>query len=299
MYGRDKVHRFRWSSRRATFSPHRRHRFGNHTVDFEKVVQVILLLLEGMSIRAVSRFTGMHKRTILSCLVLAGRRCQSLLNSRVRNLRPRFAQFDELWTFVHTKEAHLSFDDPDEWGDAYTWIALDADTKLVISHLVPKRDAESANNFIADYSSRVAGIHQATSDGFRPYIEAIETYFGADINYAQLIKMYGRPENAGPDWYRPGKVIATVPTPIRGHPDEAHIRTSHVERSNLNFRTHLRRFTRLVNAFSKRLENLKAAVALYVAWYNMCRVHMRLRVTPAIEAGIADHVWSLRELITV
>ncbi len=250
-----------------------------------------------MSIRAASRLTGMHKRTILSLLVLAGRKCRSILDSRIRNIHPKFVQMDELWTFLHTKEGHLSEDDPSEWGDAYTWIALDSDTKLIITHLVGKRDAESANAFIADYSSRVAGLHQVTSDGYKPYVAAMETYFGCDINFAQLLKIYGKPENAGPDWYGPAKVVETVPTPVSGNPDLAHICTSHVERSNLNFRMHLRRFTRLVNAFSKKLDNLKAAVALYVAWYNFCRVHMTLRVTPAMEAGIADHIWSVGELV--
>ncbi len=187
--------------------------------------------------------------------------------------------------------------DPAEWGDAYTWVALDAQSKLIISHLVGKRDAESANEFIADYRSRVVGLHQVTSDGYRPYVDAMETYFGADINFAQLLKIYGKPDKAAPDWYGPPKVIAEVPNPVSGKPDEAHISTSYVERSNLNFRMHLRRFTRLVNAFSKKLENLKAAVALYVAWYNMCRVHMTLRVTPAMEAGISDHIWKVEELL--
>lgn len=297
VYGRKRVQRYRCNSCGATFSEDRPKPLRNHYIDFDKAVQVINLLVEGMSIRAASRLTGLHKRTILSLLVLAGNKCQALLDARVRNVHPRFVQMDELWTFVHTKEGHLSEDDPAEWGDAYTWVALDAETKLVISHVVGKRNAETANAFIADYSSRVAGLHQVTSDGFRPYVDAMETYFGADINFAQLIKLYGKPDNAGPDWYGPAKVIETVPTPVSGNPDEAHICTSHVERSNLNFRMHLRRFTRLVNAFSKKLDNLKAAVAVYVAWYNFCRMHQTLRVTPAMEAGLTDHVWTLTELL--
>jgi IS1 family transposase len=230
-------------------------------------------------------------------LILAGQKCQALLDARIRHIRPRFTQLDELHTFVHTKERHLNDGDPEEWGDAYTWVALDAETKLIISHLVGKRDGESADSFIADYSSRVVGLHQTTSDAFRCYPGAIDVHLGDRINYAQLIKVYGRPDNAGPDWYGPPKVIETVPNPIIGNPDLAHISTSYVERSNLNFRMHLRRFTRLVNAFSKKLANLKAAVALYVAWYNFCRVHMTLGVTPCMQAGIADHTWSLAELL--
>lgn len=240
----------------------------------------------------------MHKRTILSLLVVAGTKCQAVLDARVQNIRPKFVQLDELWTFVHTKEAHLHHDDPAEWGDAYTWVAIDPDTKLIISHLVAKRDGPSALEFVTDFSKRITGRTQVTSDGFKPYIGAMEECFGADVDFAQLIKIYGAPENTGPAWYGPGsKVIETVPTPVSGNPDFAHICTSHVERSNLNFRMHLRRFTRLVNAFSKKLDNLKAAVALYVAWYNLCRVHMTLRVTPAMEAEITDHVWSVPELL--
>jgi len=138
---------------------------------------------------------------------------------------------------------------------------------------------------------------QFTSDGFKPYIAAVEAAFGADIDFAQLIKLYGKPDNAGPDWYGPGKVIETVPTPVSGNPELERISTSHVERANLSFRTQLRRFSRLALGFSKSLDNLRAAVALYVAWYNFCRVHMTLRVTPAMEAGLADHVWSIEELL--
>lgn len=297
VYGKKRIQRYRCNGCGATFSEDRPKPLGNHTIDFEKAIQVISLLVEGVSIRAASRLTGMHKRTILSLLVFAGGKCQTVLDGTVRKLHPRYVQLDELWTFVHTKERNLRSGDPDEWGDAYTWIALDSETKLIISHLVGKRDAESANEFLADYSSRVVGLHQLTSDGYRPYLEAVETYFGADIHFAQLVKVYGRPKEAGPDWYGPAEVIDTLPTPIVGEPDEEHISTSHAERSNLNFRMHLRRFTRLVNGFSKKLDNLKAAVALYVAWYNFCRVHQTLRVTPAMEAGIADHVWDVAELL--
>jgi transposase-like protein/IS1 family transposase len=296
-YGRKRIQRFRCKSCGSTFSEGRPKALGNHYTDLDEAVHVLTLLLEGMSIRAASRITGIHKRTILSLLVLAGRKSQTLLDSRVRQVRPHYVQLDELWTFVHTKEQHLSEDDPDEWGDAYTWVALDAETKLIISHLVAKRDGPSALEFVADLSHRVKGRLQVTSDGFKPYIGAMEECFGADADFAQLIKVYGKPDNAGPDWYGPPKVIEAVPTPVIGNPDLEHICTSHVERSNLSFRMHLRRFTRLVNAFSKKLANLKAAVALYVAWYNFCRVHQTLRITPAMESGLTDHIWELDELI--
>lgn len=265
----------------------------------EKVVRVLHGLVEGCSVRATERLVDVHRDTILRLLLMAGNRCQTVLDRFVRNLRPRYVQADELWTFVHTKEKHLHHDDPVEWGDTYIWLAMDSDTKLMISHLVGKRDAESAMEFVGDFNRRLKPMWrcQFTSDGFRPYIAAVEEHFGADIDFAQLIKVYGKPDNAGPDWYGPPKVIEAVPTPVSGNPDEAHICTSHVERANLSVRTHLRRFTRLALGFSKSLENLKAAVAMYAGWYNFCRVHLSLRVTPAMQAEISDHIWSIEELL--
>ena len=265
----------------------------------EKVVRVLHSLCEGCSVRATERLTDVHRDTILRMLVMAGGRCQAVLARYVRNLRPRYVQADELWTFVHTKEGHLHSDDPGEWGDTYIWLALDSETKLLISHFVGKRDAASASIFVDDFSRRLHPMWrcQFTSDGFRPYIGAVEAAFGSDINFAQLIKLYGKPDNAGPDWYGPGKVIETIPTPISGNPELDKISTSHIERANLSFRTQLRRFTRLALGFSKSLDSLKAAVAVYVAWYNMCRVHLTLRVTPAMQAGISDHIWTVEELL--
>jgi len=265
----------------------------------EKVVRVLHSLCEGCSVRATERLADVHRDTILRMLVMAGERCQAVLSRYVRNLRPRYVQADELWTFVHTKEKRLHHDDPVEWGDTYIWLAMDSETKLMISHLVGKRDAVSAMEFIGDFSRRLKPMWrcQFTSDGFKPYIGAIEEHFGTDIDFAQLIKVYGKPDNSGPDWYGPPKVIEAVPTQVSGNPDEAHISTSHIERANLSVRTHLRRFTRLALGFSKSLRNLKAAVAMYAGWYNMCRVHLTLRVTPAMEAGLTDHVWSIEELL--
>jgi IS1 family transposase len=263
----------------------------------DKAERIVSLLVEGMSVRAASRITGTDKNTILSLLLTVGDKCRRVFDAQVRSVKPRYVQLDELWCFVHTKEKRLHEGDPEDWGDSYTWIALDAETKLIISYLVAKRDGPSALEFVTDLSRRVAGRLQVTSDAFRPYIGAMEECFGADVDFAQLIKVFGKPDNAGPDWYGPAKVIEVVPTPVSGNPDLAHISTSHVERSNLTVRMHLRRFTRLTNGFSRKLTHLKAAVDLFMAWYNLVRIHQTLRVTPAMEAGITDHIWTLEELL--
>ena len=296
-YGRSKIQRYRCKSCGTTFSDERAKPLGSHTTDLELAEKIINLLVEGMSVRAVARFTGVDKNTILALLLTVGAKCRRVFDTKIRSVRPKYVQLDELWCFVHKKENKLKEADPKEWGDAYTWTAIDAETKLMIAYLVAKRDGPSALDFVTDLSHRVEGRLQLTSDGFKPYIGAVEECFGADVDFAQLIKLYGKPDNSGPDWYGPAKVIQTVPTPVSGDPDLAHISTSFVERSNLTVRMHLRRFTRLTNAFSKKLSHLKAAVDLFMAWYNLCRVHQTLRVTPAMESGITDHIWTIKELL--
>jgi transposase-like protein len=296
-YGKRKIQRYRCYHCSATFSacgP----KIANHLVTLDRAAQIIKMMVEGMSIRAISRITGADQNTIMSLLLTVGERCRRIFDNKMRGVKAHYVELDELWCFVHTKEKRLHEDDPAEWGDTYTWIALDAETKLMISYLVAKRNGPSALEFVTDLSHRVAGRLQVTSDAFKPYIGAIEECFGADVDFAQLIKIYGKPDNAGPDWYGPPKVIEAVPTPVNGNPNLAHISTSYVERSNLNVRMHLRRFTRLTNAFSKKLSHLKAAVDLYALWYNVCRVHQTLRVTPAMEAGLTDHIWTIEEMLT-
>ncbi len=253
--------------------------------------------MEGMSVRGISRLTGVQKNTILSLLITAGQKSLEILDGRIREVHPRYVQADELHTFVHTKERHLSSGDPQEWGDCYTWLALDAETKLIITHHLGKRDSRNAMIFSRSLAERTVGRFQLTTDAFRGYFYAVPRTFGQDVDYAQLVKMYGKPDDAGPGWYGPPQVIAAIPKPILGNPDMAHISTSYVERANLSVRTSLRRFTRLALGFSKKLENLQATVALYVAWYNFCRIHLTLRCTPAMAAGITDHVWSIDELL--
>ncbi len=296
-YGRNRIQRYRCPACNATFSEPRKRPLGRHYIQTDKVAEIVTLLMEGMSVRAVSRVTGTHQGTILSLLLTVGEKCRNLFDSRVRDIRPRFVQADELWTFVHTKEKHLGTDDPSEWGDAYIWMAIDSETKLVLSYLTAKRDSASAYAFIRDLSERVTGRFQITTDGLRGYVPAIEEYFGAGVDFAQLLKLYGTSDGEAPDWYSPSQVKATIPIPITGTPDPRYISTSHVERANLSVRTHLRRFTRLSLGFSKTLEHLTAAVNLYMAFFNFCRVHQSLRVTPAMQAGIADHIWTVQELL--
>jgi len=297
-YGRLRIQRYRCKSCSATFTTHKR-RLGRHYIGTDKAAQIVELLLEGMSVRAVSRITGAHQGTILAVLLTVGKRCRNLFNTRIRKINPRFVQADELWTFVHTKERHLFPGDPGEWGDAYVWMAIDSETKLVLSYLTAKRDAVSAYEFVRDLSERVTGHFQITTDGLKGYIPAIEEYFGASVDFAQLVKMYGASGGEGPEWYEPSAVTATVPTVISGNPHPARISTSHVERANLSVRTHLRRFTRLSLGFSKSLAHLKASVDIYMAFFNFCRVHKTLRVTPAMQSNLTDHVWSVKELISV
>jgi transposase-like protein/IS1 family transposase len=296
-YGRKRIQRYRCPGCNATFSEPRKRPLGRHYTDPEKAAQIATLLLEGMSVRAVSRITGTHQGTILSLLLTVGEKCRNLFDKRVRGIRPRFVQADELWTFVHTKEAHLYGDTPKEWGDQYIWMAIDSETKMVLSYLVAKREGTSAYDFIRDLSERVTGRFQLTTDGLRSYVPAVEEYFGADIHFAQLLKLYGTSNGEGPEWYNPSKVTATIPITISGDPKIERISTSHVERANLSVRTHLRRFTRLSLGFSKSLDHLKAAVALYMAFFNFVRVHQTLRVTPAMQSGLTDHIWTVQELL--
>jgi IS1 family transposase len=219
----------------------------------------------------------------------------------MRDLQCDVLELDEVWSFVAKKEGHLTAADPEEWGDQYTWIALDARTKLVPLHLVAKRTASAANAFAADLRARVLGAPQITTDGLRAYVEAIEAAFNTRVHYAQVLKTYAADEAGGASRddvrYSRGRVIRSVKRVVTGTPDEAKINTSFVERGNLTLRMSQRRFTRLTNGFSKKLDNLRAAVALHFGHYNFCRVHMTLRETPAMAAGLTDHAWSVEELI--
>ena len=268
----------------------------------ERQIQILNALVEGVSIRSTERMMQTHRDTIMRLLVSVGERCQNLLDERLRSFRCAHLQLDEILTFVRKKERRLSVLERlnPEIGDQYVFVAIDAETKLIPSFVVGKRDGHTALLFMTDLHQRLTGNGriQLTTDGFYAYLEAIEHTFGADVHYAQLVKIYASVD-AGPGRYSPPRVAETVSTVIQGSPDPDHISTSYVERQNLTMRMAMRRFTRLTNAFSKKLANLKAALALHFAHYNFMRVHRTLRVTPAMEAGMTGHVWTWVELLQI
>lgn len=268
-----------------------------NVLPMEKQIQVIAALVEGNSVRAVARMADVEHKTVLRVLLRAGDRSGQILNERMRRLPCTLVQVDEIWTYVGKKEKRINGEDnPDEVGDQYVFVAMDSETKLIPCFRVGKRNPENTWYFIQDLRGRLDGRIQLTTDGFRPYLPAIEDAFGADVDYAMLVKMYSEP--AEPDTrYSPGEIVNARPIPITGNPKPWLISTSHIERQNLTMRMQLRRFTRLTNAFSKKLENLKAALALHFAWYNFCRIHSTLRVTPAMAAGIASGIWPLERLL--
>jgi transposase-like protein/IS1 family transposase len=295
---RNGLQRFRCNQCRKTFTEDHQRPLDEMRIPFDKAVSILKLLVEGMSIRSIERVTGVHRDTILNVLVLAGERCSRLLDEKMRNLKCNLIECDEIWTFCFKKQKRVRKDDPAEFGDAWVFVAIDAESKLVPSFFVGKRSAASTRDFIDDLSQRVAGRIQLTTDGFRFYVEAVERAFGANVDFAQLIKLYGdygQHDSAGK--YSPSPIVETIVKIRQGNPDQEHISTSYVERQNLTMRMQMRRFTRLTNAFSKKLDNLKAAIALHFAFYNFCRVHSSIRVTPAMEAGISDRVWQIADLL--
>lgn len=264
----------------------------------ERKLAILSGLVEGCSARSISRMTGAHLETILKVLVETGQHCQSILDEKVRGLRLEAVECDELWSFVRKKQARLQPEDrlrhPD-YGDAYTFVALDPASKLVVGFLVGKRNRPDTERFIGDLSGRIVGPVQFSTDGFAHYVPAIVRHFGDRASHAEIVKWYTS-TNPGPGRYAPPQVGGVIITERAGRPDHEKICTSYVERNNWTIRCQVRRFTRLTNAFSKKLENLKAAVALWFAYYNLCRVHGSIRVTPAMQAGLTDRVWKLEEL---
>jgi IS1 family transposase len=270
----------------------------------ERRVQVVRCLVEGNSIRATVRLTGVAKNTITKLLVELGDACAAYQDRTLRDLPCQRIQCDEIWSFCHAKAKNVPDGHRDEfgWGDVWTWTAIDADTKLVPSWLVADRSGASAIALMDDLRGRLANRVQLSTDGHRPYLEAVEGAFGANVDYAQIVKFYGNdPESE--KRYSPTICTGVDVRPITGDPDPAHISTSHVERQNLSMRMGMRRFTRLTNAFSKKVENLAAAVSLHFLYYNFTRPHQSLKNpyprTPAMAAGVADHVWKVEEIVAL
>jgi IS1 family transposase len=259
-------------------------------------VHVVAALVEGSGINATCRTTGVSKPTVLKLLADLGKACYAHHDEHVRGLTSKRVQCDEIWSFVgakkkNTREERIA----DGWGEVWTWTALDADTKLMVSYLVGQRGAKWANVFMEDVASRIDSRIQITTDGHRAYVEAVEGAFGMDVDYAMLIKLYGN--DSFDTRYSLGECIGTQTAILTGDPDPKHIGTSFVERQNLTMRMSMRRFTRLTNANSKKLENHEAAIALHYMYYNFCRIQSTLRVTPAMEAGLTNRVWSVEELV--
>lgn len=267
-------------------------------LDTKRRAQIVAALVEGNSIRSTCRMTGAALHTVLRLLNEIGCACAEFHNRYVRDLHVRRVQCDEIWSFVGAKKKNVTVEKKAEgWGDVWTWTAIDADSKLCISYLVGGRDAGWAMDFMEDCASRIRGRVQITTDAHRAYLEAVEGAFGMDVDFAQLQKIFGAPSEEEIRRYSPAKCIGCDMKVVLGNPDPQHVSTSYVERQNLTMRMSMRRFTRLTNAFSKKVDNHRHAVALYFFYYNFCRVHQTLRVTPAMEAGLADHIWSLEELV--
>ncbi|WP_438003042.1 IS1 family transposase [Sorangium sp. So ce321] len=271
-----------------------------HVLPMAKRVAVVAHLVEGAGIRPTSRLTEVSKPAILSLLLRVGEGCAALHNRLVRDVDCRTVQVDEIWSYVQKKQARVTPGDSPEVGEAYVYVGMASASKLVISYRVGKRDEENTKAFIADLRARLVTIPQLYSDGWQPYIAAVGESFAlaGSVDYAQVVKNYSRKARRDDDHrYEPPRNPFITRTPVFGVPDVKRASTSHVERQNLTIRMHIRRFTRLCNGFSKRLPHHKAAVALHMAFYNFCRPHEALRVTPAMEAGLTDHVWSIEEFV--
>ncbi len=266
----------------------------------EKQRQVVAALVEGNSIRATVRMTGVAKNTVVKLLVDLGKACAEYQDKVLRNLTCSKIQVDEIWAFCYAKEKNVPKDKKGQfgYGDVWTFTALDAETKLVPSWFIGRRDLECATEFMRDLASRLKNRVQLTTDGHKMYLEAVEEAFGSEIDFSQLVKIYGNSEESQKR-YSPAQCIGTEKIKINGNPENESISTSFVERQNLTMRMNMRRFTRLTNGFSKKVENLYYAEALYFMYYNFCRIHQTLRITPAMKAGVTDHLWEIEDILNL
>src|ERR1700734_755331 len=262
---------------------------------------VVTALVEGCSVRSTSRMTGVAKSTILRLLEEVGTACAEYQDRALRNIASKRVQVDEIWSFCYAKDKNAT---EEMWetvgyaGDVWTFTAIDADTKLVLSWLCGRRDAGCASEFLQDVAARLSNRIQLTTDGHKMYLEAVPDAFGSAIDYAMLIKVYGN-NSEGQKRYSPAQCLGTKTQAIMGAPEVAHISTSYVERQNLNMRMGMRRFTRLTNAFSKKIDNLIHSVALFHMHYNFCRVHQSLKISPAMAAGVTDRLWSVEDIVAL
>lgn len=265
----------------------------------ERRARIVAALVEGNSIRATCRMTDTAKGTVLKFLAEIGAACDAYQRATLRNLPCKKLQCDEIWSFVGAKAQNVP-EDKKAWGrgDVWTWTAIDADTKLIPCWLVATRDAGAATEFMTDLRSRLRGRVQITTDGHRAYVSAVEDAFGSEVDYAMLVKLYGS-DPQGEKRYSPAECIGCRTQVIQGNPEAASISTSYAERANLTMRMSMRRFTRLTNAFSKKVENHAAAIALHMMYYNFCRIHQTLRVTPAQAAGVTNRLWDVSDIVAL
>jgi transposase-like protein/IS1 family transposase len=297
---RNGLRRFRCVRCKKTYTEAHENLLGAMTVPMEKAVIALKMLVEGSSIRTIERITELHRDTIMRLLVLAGENCERLLAEKITNLRVKDVEADEMWGYVAKKENHKQPEerDSEEIGDAYTFVGMERNTKVILAWHLGRRTKSDTMLFMQKLRRAVNPQHwfQLTTDGFPAYVPAVEYYFGHQIDFAQLIKVY-RASSDTEQRYSPGEVAECIPVPVFGNPIPSRICTSHIERQNLTMRMQMRRLTRLTNAFSKKRSNLSAALALHFAYYNFCRIHSSLRVTPAMAAEITDRQWSIAELL--
>jgi len=296
---RNGLQRFRCDQCRKTFTEDHATPLDSMRLPMDKATAILKLMVEGMSVRSIERITRVHRDTILRLLLLSAEKINAKLRHEFENLVLERIQVDELHCFVQKRERRTSIEEGDDVGEQYTFIGMDADTKLVFSWLTGKRTTANTITFMRDLYSRTAwGLHpQLTTDGWGPYRLAVDATFRDSVDFAQLQKVYSRLPQPGRTGYAPPRFVEAISKVRTGNPDRRYISTSYIERQNLTLRMMSRRFTRLTNAFSKKLSHLKAAITLHFAYYNFCRVHQSLKQTPAMAAGVSDHIWSIEELL--
>jgi transposase-like protein/IS1 family transposase len=297
---RDGRQRYRCRTCRRTFSERRARPLGAMNLPIEKALLVLQLLCEGSGIRSIQRVTGCHQGTILKLLVEVGAGCEQLLSETVKNVAVEDVQADEVWGYVHCKEGtkeRKKIGNP-ETGDAYCFIGLERHTKLVLAWHLGRRNTWDTHDFMEKLSTATAGRFQLTTDGLNTYPDSVEYNFGARVDYAQLVKEFGAEGGEEHRRYAPPRLIGAEKITVSGNPEESRICTSHIERSNWTLRGHLRRMTRLSNGFSQKRANLRAALALYFAYYNFCRMHKSIRMTPAMAAGVTRKPWTMSDLLS-